>query len=58
MLVAKVQVLLVRGRMSAVHPSVHVDVDVSGEVPEAHGLLRPMYLSAKRRGMRGWKSCA
>ena len=64
-LVTKVQVLLVRGRMSAVHPSVYVyvyvDVDVNGEVPEVpevHGLLRPMYyLSAKRRGMRGWKSC-
>ena len=45
-LITKVQVLLVRGRMSSVHPSVYVDVN--GEVPEAHGLLRPMFLSARR----------
>ena len=41
----KVQVLLIRGRLACVYPSVYVDVN--GEVPESHGLLRPMFLSNK-----------
>ena len=41
----KVQVLLIRGRLACVYPSVYVDDN--GEIPEAHGLLRPMFLSNK-----------
>ena len=41
----KVQVLLIRGRLACVYPSIYVDIN--GEVPDAHGLLRPMFLSNK-----------